>query len=473
MDARGLVLVGVLLGLLASAGLTLALVRGGRARRAPLLAALVAVLLVTAGGGLAWVRMGMGGGSPMPLGAAPVPATLTLYAERPDCSAGGDCAYPHTLVATRADDGSVRWEVTLPKGTFFASSPLLVQNGIVFASVSNYPGAAAPYVLVAWRGRDGAQLWHAGVPAPCCRGGPWTYVADDQLVVLGEPSATGDSPPVGHLLRLRASDGAALGTMALRDNGPPAAVAGDMVYDCLPTGATIMALRLRDGAPVWSATWPGPAAPTRPGCSSLRVAGGVVFASVVAASGGDGELRTQLAALDAASGRELWSRATSTPDPLAVGDGLVVLREGDPYYPTSIVALRVSDGTLAWRHGGFPPLPPFPGCTRGQGEIPPLTAAIGGELVLVGGGGYTLWALRADDGSTAWQVSTDRRSYGTVGVTGGTVFVSSRFIGCKSIIPLPFPVDEDSHLAALRARDGMPYWQTTLNAIGDLAMDDV
>jgi outer membrane protein assembly factor BamB len=508
MDARGLVLVGVLLGLLVAAGLALVLVRGGQGRRGPMLVALTAVLLVTASGGLAWVRMGMGGGSPAPLGAAPVPATLTLYAERPDCSAGGDCATPHALVATRADDGSVRWELTLPKGAFFTSDPL-VQNGIVFAYISSYPGAAATvgattagaritYVLAAWRGRDGAELWHTALLAPCCRQAPRTYVADDEVVVVDATPAGGDAPPAGgdappaggdappaggdaphvdHLLRLRAGDGAVLGTTALpavagplpEAAGLPPAVAGDTVYKCLPTGATIMAVRLGDGAPIWSASWPGPAASTRPGCSALRVAGGVVFASGVAASG---PLTNQLVALDAASGRELWSYATPTSDPLAVGDGLVVLGEGDHYDPASIVALRAGDGTLAWRHGGFPPEPPFPGCPR-QGVIPLRTAAIGGGLVLVGGGGYTLWALRADDGSPAWQVSADRHSYSTVGVAGGAVFVRSLFIGCRSIISLPFSGDEDSHIAALRARDGVPYWQTTPHAIGGLVMDDV
>jgi hypothetical protein len=54
----------------------------------------------------------------------------------------------------------------------------------------------------------------------------------------------------------------------------------------------------------------------------------------------------------------------------------------------------------------------------------------------------------------------------------GTVFVHSGFAGYGSPFPEP-SVDGNSYIAALRARDGVPYWQRTRGAVGGLVMGSV
>jgi outer membrane protein assembly factor BamB len=197
---------------------------------------------------------------------------------------------------------------------------------------------------------------------------------------------------------------------------------------------------------------------------AVTVAGSAVLVSMLATSGSNGVNQTgQLVALDTASGQVLWRYATPTPNSLGAGDGLVILPEGNPYFPASIVALRMSDGTVAWRHSGFPPQP------AGRGNILYRAAAVGGGLVLVGGGGNTLWALHADDGSLAWKTSADYHSYSTVAIENGTVFVNSRFTGTGSPFPMSF-IDSRSHIFALRVADGTPYWQATEDDISGVVI---
>ena len=464
MDGQGIIVLGALLvlGLLVTVGLVVAMVRCGQERRKPLLVALIAVLVLSAVGGVAWVRAGSW--SP-----APVDANLTLFSQGVDCSSWvtGDCALPNTLYAVRAGSGSVRWKVVEPKPAYFIGSAPLFQGGVVYAYT--YTGAGdiigwmANYLLTAWRGRDGAQLWHTRVLAPCCEA-PLTYVAGDQLIVLNIKAAGSDGPPTWNLLRLRASDGAIVGTIPLPAPHFPSIV-DNTVYQCLPNGM-IIAMRLSDGAQIWRSSASGTTAQTFAGCTFTEV-GGVVFLSALAIPDSSAEGKTgQLLALNPTNGQVLWRYATPTPYPLAVGAGLVVLGEGNPLVPSSIVALRASDGIIAWRHRGFPPQPAV------KGYIPNRTAAVGGGLVLVEGGGFTLWALRTDDGSTAWQISEDRHSFQTIGVVNGTVFVCSMFTGYGTIFPSPF-VDGNSYIVALRASDGTSYWKTALGTRGGLVMGSV
>jgi outer membrane protein assembly factor BamB len=264
-------------------------------------------------------------------------------------------------------------------------------------------------------------------------------------------------------MRLRASDGAMLGMISLPASGEVPVIVDNMVYQCQHSG-TIMALRLSDGALVWrSSAYES----TFTDCA-LKEADGVVFASILALkSNGTAAGETgQLLALNATNGQVLWRYTTPATDLLAVGDGLVVLGAGNPRAPTSLVALRAGDGSIAWRHGGFPPQIAIKG-----GDIPARSVAIGDGLMLVGGGGFTLWALRASDGSTAWQMKEDHHSFQTIGIVDGTVFVRSLFAGHGPIISLPFD-DDNSYVLALRARDGAPYWKASLGA-GGLVMGDV
>ncbi|HEX6122932.1 MAG TPA: PQQ-binding-like beta-propeller repeat protein, partial [Ktedonobacterales bacterium] len=304
MAAPAIVVLGVLLGLLVAAGIMVALVRGGRERRKPLLAALIVVLVLTAVGGVAWVRAGRG--SP-----APVDASLTLFTQGRDCSrVTGDCAQTNALYAVRAKSGSVRWEVVEPEPAYFIGSAPLFHDGVVYAYTSAGPadaiGSTVPYLLTAWRGRDGAPLWHTRILTPCC-GAPLTYVADGQLVVLTYDAVGSDGHLTWGLMRLRASDGAMLGMISLPARGEVPVIVDNMVYQCQHSG-TIMALRLSDGALVWrSSAYES----TYTDCA-LKEADGVVFASILAlkSDGTAAGEAGQLLALNATNGQMLWRYTT-------------------------------------------------------------------------------------------------------------------------------------------------------------------
>jgi outer membrane protein assembly factor BamB len=271
-------------------------------------------------------------------------------------------------------------------------------------------------------------------------------------------------PPSWSLTLLRASDGSQVGKTVLPARIFPTVV-DNTVYQCLPDD-TVIAMRLSDGALEWRSSVAGAAAQTYPSCSVLSEADGVVFVSRLAASDAAAGQMSQLLALSATNGKMLWRYATVTPEPFAVGDGLVVLGEGRRSVPTSLVALWISDGTIAWRHTGIPPEPAF------QGYFQNRTVVISGGLALVGGGGPTLWALRTDNGSVAWQITEDYHNIQAIGVVNSTVFVSSTFGGSGSIYNLVLPAftDTNSYFSALRASDGAQYWRTPLSAGGGVVM---
>lgn len=460
LSDKGIAALGVLLGLLVAVGLMIAIVRSGRNWRKPLVVALIAVLALTSVGGVAWA--GARSWIPAP---APVDANLTLFTEGSNCSGDTvDCFDLNALYALNAVNGSVRWKVVEPKPAHFNYSSPLFHDGAVYAYTFN-PADPTPspysYVLTAWRVRDGARLWSTRVPGPCCET-PMTFMAGDYLAILVFPTTTSWG-----LLLLRAGDGAVVGVTQLPEQRVPA-VANNNVYQCTPEGA-IVATRLSDGAPLWRAPASGAPAQSFAECSVMQV-GGAVFASLLNESDSPAVAPTgQLLALNATNGQELWRYATPEPVPLATGDDLVVLGEGKPYLiPSGIVALRASDGTVAWRRTGFQPEPAV------ADHIPYLNVTIGAGLALVGGGSSsTLWALRTDDGSTVWRTGDDNHVFDTVGIVDGTIFVRSRFF-TYGILHSPQEFADSSYFTALRASNGAPYWQTPLDTSGgSLVMGDV
>jgi outer membrane protein assembly factor BamB len=483
MGAQEYVALGVALGLLVAIALVVAIARRGRERRKPLFVALIAVLVVTTvGGGVAWgvAWARAGGESNRP---APVDADLTLFTLGADCSSGATtCDGANALYALRARDGSARWRALLPKGASFDAleiEPILFDNGVIYAYTSDslIPGGdLESYSLTAWRASDGAQLWTARIQEP--RGQALlTWVAGDELAIFDQTQTGSDGLPLWRLLRLRAKDGVILGATTFPANEVPAVV-DDNVYVCGHDGA-IIDLRLSDGGLVWRS----PAATTAVqfgvplGCN-IMVAGGVVYVSVPSAvRASSGAVVGEVLALSAANGRTLWRYVSPSPFLLAVGDGLVVLGDERRYSaPTSLVALRVSDGRVAWRHGGFPPQ-----SSLERGLDPTRTLVIGDGLVLFGGGGYTLWALHADDGRLAWQVSEDGHVFDPLGVVDGAVFVTNYVrSGCYFPFCFPFPVSNversgfffapdtvvTNYISALRPSDGALYWKSSVQLGG-------
>jgi outer membrane protein assembly factor BamB len=463
---------GVLLGLLVAIVLVVAIAHRSRERRKTLFAALIAVLVLTAGGGVVWARAGSGSNAP-----APVDANLTLFTKGYDCSSNGtSCDGANALYAVRARDGSARWKALAPRGVSFDSpqnASLLFDNGVIYAYTSSpdYTGGQmVSYPLTAWRASDGAQLWTTRIREHCCEP-PLTYVAGDEVAIFDQTQTASDGFPLWRLLRLRAKDGVMLGATTLPAREVPAVV-DDNVYVCGPGGA-IIDMRLSDGGLVWRSL----AAPTAVQFHallhcSIMVAGGVVYVSIPAAvRESSGVVDQELLALSAANGQTLWRYVSPAPFRFTVGDGLVVLGEGSNLAtPTRLVALRDSDGSVAWRHDGFPPEPLV------RGLDPTRTVVIGDGLVLFGGGGYTLWALHADDGSLAWQVSEDGHVFDPLSVVDGAVLVANfEFSGSfffvthveRSVFFSALPnIGGANYISALLASDGAQYWQSSVQFVG-------
>ncbi len=114
----------------------------------------------------------------------------------------------------------------------------------------------------------------------------------------------------------------------------PAAVLGEVIV--VPTGATATAIDMRTGATLWQA----------PQLDHPAAAEGFVIGTR-GASGPPPPTFT-VAAIDAASGRELWSARgrPSYGDLLAAGDGAVVVLDPDD---AALVAYELSSGNERWR----------------------------------------------------------------------------------------------------------------------------
>jgi outer membrane protein assembly factor BamB len=172
----------------------------------------------------------------------------------------------------------------------------------------------------------------------------------------------------------------------------PAAVLGEVLV--VPTGATVTAIDMRTGAMLWEA----------PQLDHPVAADGVIVGTR-----GANSPAPSVAALDAASGQELWSAPgrPSYGDLLAVGDGVVaVLRPDGPGF----VAYELSSGDERWRVTQTPP-----------GE-PQLIS--GTSLVLLWEGDVSV--LSTTDGATTWSAT---EPFGlplmnSVGSNGDTVFVA-------------------------------------------------
>ncbi|MFC7130716.1 PQQ-binding-like beta-propeller repeat protein [Haloferax chudinovii] len=154
--------------------------------------------------------------------------------------------------------------------------------------------------------------------------------------------------------------------------------------------------------------------------------------------------QTGVAALDAATGEEVWRREDLRQSgvPLAVGDSHL-------YYNAhrgSVFALALEDGSTQWR--ASVPLP-----ENGS----PQTAVAGDTLHIQSSRG-SLAAFDAADGATKWTLSLDADTFARPPVVAGdTRFVAS-----------------DDHLSAVSAASGEELWSKALEArpTGGLSVRD-
>lgn len=132
-------------------------------------------------------------------------------------------------------------------------------------------------------------------------------------------------------------------------------------------------------------------------------------------------------AYDLVRGTRLWIAPVGTDVEPAAGGGLVFVADGE-----SIAALRAEDGSLAWQ------LP-----LAGTLSVPPVWDT--GWLVLATTAGRVL-ALRASDGHAIWQRDLGSPAHAPPTLAGRRVFVPA----------------EDGRIVALSIDDGRPLWEHRL-----------
>jgi outer membrane protein assembly factor BamB len=140
----------------------------------------------------------------------------------------------------------------------------------------------------------------------------------------------------------------------------------------------------------------------------------------------------QLAAYDLVEGRQLWIAPVQTSVEPVTGNGFVFV-----FGPESLVALRIEDGTVAWR------IPHADGLA-----VPP---ALAGELLVTATSTGDVVARRARDGATLWRRPLDTPAHARPEITGTRIFVPT----------------SDAAVVALDSRTGAPLWNTKLGKSGN------
>jgi outer membrane protein assembly factor BamB len=270
-----------------------------------------------------------------------------------------------------------------PASAFYRPAPLAADAIVAYTSEDGRGGT----VLDGLRGRDGTVAWST----------PIGQSANEPPLVFG---------------------------------GVIYAEAGDHIQ---PTSASatpsdaVVAVRLRDGHPLWRATLPA---------SSLQLAADAT--SIIVAAGDAG-----LYALDPASGAVRWHQTLRTRLAPFVGGGVVVVqvddivvgKDGPPIAApdSGLWGFRERDGAVLW--------------TRGQ-----LAAAAADQVAVYGNIGGAVTARRLVDDHVLWEYDGAPPVSGVAAQT----FLMDRGIGGQLAL-----VVTGGHLVALDARTGQFRWQSS------------
>lgn len=220
--------------------------------------------------------------------------------------------------------------------------------------------------------------------------------------------------------------------------------------DPVVSGGTVFTLDARarvqatsgSGQPVWSTdlTPPGQRSPTASG-GGLAVDGGRLFVTSAFAF---------IAALDAATGQEIWRQDLNAPitSPPAVQGNRVFVTAAD----STMWSMDVATGRIDWTNAGTDSI-----TTVARGAAP----AISGDLVILPSKAGELTAMRRANGGVAWtSVVAGRRTgaaYAAISsITGDPVVESGRI----------YAANHQGRLVALDARSGSEIWTAGEAAFG-------
>ena len=235
----------------------------------------------------------------------------------------------------------------------------------------------------------------------------------------------------------------------------PPIVAGGLVY-VLDAEAHIFAFDAKTGKPVWDKSL---APRTKVGNSSFfgligpdSVDPSKGFGGGLAYDGGKLFAATGFAnvfALDAHTGKQLWKADTTVPVHSApvVVDGriYVVTQENETQ------ALDASDGHQLWEHHGT---------VESAGVLSSASVGVSGDTVVVPYSSGELFALRAENGTPAWNDTLTR----TGNVTSLTIIndIAGRPVIDRNLV---FAISHSGTLAAINFRSGSRAWTRNIAGI--------
>jgi outer membrane protein assembly factor BamB len=264
------------------------------------------------------------------------------------------------ILALNATDGSVRWQA---KGHTAADAQPLADDAALY--IGSAGGSFTHAYVDAYGAVDGRVLWERDLGV----------LQSSQLALAPGVLYVGTQ---NTLTALRTMDGSAVWSISLPWAAPPPYVIGDAVY--LNDHGDVRAFNAANGSPKWHRT---PAASAPMGDVSVSGTAGLVYAgngpvlSALHAANGSVAWNTTLqrvffgtsaynqivyvspgplVALDATTGRQLWSVALSGDygAPPILSDGRLIEGRSDSIAATQqpsgyIYALNPTDGSVMWK----------------------------------------------------------------------------------------------------------------------------
>jgi outer membrane protein assembly factor BamB len=395
---------------------------------------------------------------------APVSPKLSLYLTGQICEPtfGSTCgARPHALLSLHATDGATRWSApaSVAQGrvnSAFFGAPILV-NGIVYAvyRVDGAPGND-PATLLALRGNDGSEIWRAELDSTPLA----IQVANGQVYVLLQ-----DHEDVSLLRSFNASSGAPTRQLSLPIFAGFVVTNGLIIgcdtylYASRSANTAFVAYHAGDGSLAWREALPAATQMGPPQASCVLALGDAVVYQ--ASYTGD-----SVTAVRIGDGRALWTARVGSVAALALkGDRLIAISAPTTYSKFSqsppasekIVALNPDDGRALWQHE-------FPAAQVYLSYAYP-TVAVDEQRVFVATTS-ALRSLRLSDGEMLWdhKSTADSQVYAYPTIAETTLFVE---FGSAGFDPTPARrAALPSHIFALNAATGEPYWNVSVYSTG-------
>jgi outer membrane protein assembly factor BamB len=371
----------------------------------------------------------------------------------------------------------------------YTSRPAPVPDSarLIIADVDNVHGL---------RAGDGSELWSSGLGF---RGGTNSTMSGATIYAVGTPSASSSPASATSLFALEASDGHLVWQTPLplgRSSGPAACglfrrftvlAAGNTVYTCY--GSTLYAFQASDGHLIWSLAV-SKVDPSDAEFAAVTAGGGDVL---LLSSGAD------LVALSGMSGSVIWHTTKYHYTDLAIsGQNLFIISDDG-----LLIALLIGDGSQLWitqlqseslsyspmAVGSRVYIPEWVNPESGEcapacwgidaynaqtgvllwqsRDVLPSDGVDGGLQVGAGGivnaySGNSLIAVRASDGSTAWQYQPNYGGFLFVQPLSQGWFLTPSIVNGVMFLPVVWPsrayTPNQDAITAINAQTGEYYW---------------